>query len=91
MPTLRIPTLMKYYVAGQTEVPLQGTSVVAILDDLVERYPAIKTQLFDSKGNLRRHINLFINDTNINDLTGLETAVKDGDRLILLPSISGGQ
>lgn len=90
MPTLRIPALMNYYVNGQTEVPVQGTTVAAVLNDLVERYPAIKTQILNKDGDLRRHVNLFINEANIKDLQGLETTVRETDRIILLPSISGG-
>lgn len=82
---------MKFYVDGQTEVPVQGATVSAVLTDLFERHPAIKTQIMDTKGELRRHINLFVNDMNIKDLQGLETVVRLNDRIILLPSISGGR
>jgi molybdopterin converting factor small subunit len=90
MPTLRIPGLMKYYVADQTEIPLDGATVSELLSDLVTRYPAIKTHIMDGNGNLRRYVNLFINDANIKDLHGVDTPIQENDRLILLPSISGG-
>ena len=82
---------MNYYVNGQTEVPVQGATVAAVLNDLVERYPSIKTQILNKDGDLRRHVNLFVNEANIKDLQGLETPVQETDRIILLPSISGGQ
>ena len=81
---------MKYYVADQTEVPLQGASIADILSDLVTRYPAIKTHIMDKNGDLRRYVNLFVNDANIKVLDGLNTPVQETDRVILLPSISGG-
>ena len=90
MPSLRVPALMKFYVNDQAETPLQGSTVSAVLTDLVERYPAIRAHIFDKDGNLRRHINLFVNDANIRDLQGQETPLQDNDRIILLPSISGG-
>ena len=90
MPTLRIPALMKFYVENQTEVPLNGATVAEILNDLVTRYPAIKTHILDKNGDLRRYVNLFVNDANIKDLDGLNTIVQENDRVILLPSISGG-
>ena len=90
MPTLRIPALMKFYVADQTEVPLQGASIADILSDLVTRYPAIKPHIMDKNGDLRRYVNLFVNEANIKDLNGLNTPVRETDRVILLPSISGG-
>jgi molybdopterin converting factor small subunit len=90
MPTLRIPALMKFYVENQTEVSLNGATVAEILNDLVTRYPAIKTHILDKNGDLRRYVNLFVNDANIKELAGVNTAVQEHDRIILLPSISGG-
>ncbi len=90
MATLRVPALMKMYIGNQSEVTLQGTTVAETLNDLIFRYPAIKFHLYDDHGELRRHINLFVNEVNIKDLNGIQTPICDFDRLILLPSISGG-
>lgn len=90
MPTLRIPALMKFYVDDQTEVPLHGATVADVLSDLVIRYPSIKTHILDKNGDLRRYVNLFINEANIQDLDGVNTCVQENDKIILLPSISGG-
>jgi cystathionine beta-synthase len=90
MPVMKLPTLMKYYVDGQMEVPLQGATVGALIDDLVQNYPKIKIHLLDDSGVLRRYVNLFVNGQNIRDLRGLDTPVDDSDRVVLLPSISGG-
>lgn len=90
MTTLRVPALMKYYVNNQAEVELYGSTISEVLADLISRYPPIRTHIMESNGNLRRHINLFINDANIKDLDGLHSAVRENDRIILLPSISGG-
>ena len=90
MPTLRIPALMKFYVDNQTELPLNGSTVSEAIADLITRYPAIKTHILDSEGRVRRHVNLFVNENNIKTLDGLETKVSADDKIILLPSISGG-
>jgi len=81
---------MKVYLRDQSEVPVQGSTVSEIIADLVKRYPAIQNHITDKNGELRRHINLFLNENNIKDLNGLETSVQENDRIILLPSISGG-
>lgn len=90
MPTLKIPALMKSYVDGQTEIPVSGATIAQILADVVTRYPSLRFHVFDSSGKIRRHINLFINEDNIKNLDDLETPVGAGDKVILLPSISGG-
>ena len=90
MPTLRIPALMKFYVDNQTELSLNGATVREALADLTARYPAIQSHIFDSEGKVRRHVNLFVNENNIKTLDGLETKVSAEDKIILLPSISGG-
>jgi molybdopterin synthase sulfur carrier subunit len=69
---------------------VQGGTVSEALNDAVEKYSALKTHVFDSEGKLRRHINVFVNDENIRDLKGLDTTLKEEDRITLLASISGG-
>ena len=90
MPTLRVPTLMKSYVENQTEVSLSGATVAQVLNDLVTRHPAIRVHIMDKNGELRRYVNLFVNEANIKDLNGLDTPLEEADKIILLPSISGG-
>jgi sulfur-carrier protein len=90
MPILKIPALMKSYVDNQTEISITGETVSRALADLVSRYPAIQTHILDGHGKLRRYVNLFVNDENIKALNGLDTPLQENDKLILLPSISGG-
>jgi len=90
MPIVKMPAPMRYYVNNQAEVPLRGDTVRALVDDLVLTYPGIKAHILDSSGNLRRYVNLFVNQENIRDLDGLDTPLGEDDRVILLPSISGG-
>jgi molybdopterin synthase sulfur carrier subunit len=90
MPIFCIPALMKYYVADENEILVSGTNISEALSDLTKRYPSIKVHILDDKGRLRRHVNLFVNKENIRTLNGLETPVKETDKIILMPSISGG-
>jgi molybdopterin converting factor small subunit len=90
MPTLRIPTPLRAYTGGQSEVPVQGQTVSQAIQDLVQRYPAIQPHLYKAPDELRSFVNLFLNEDNINDLQGLETPLAENDRLMLIPSIAGG-
>jgi sulfur-carrier protein len=90
MPTLRVPTLLKYYLNDQLEVAVSGQTVAETLADLARQFPAIQTHLFDNSGKVRRHVNLFVNADNIRDLNGLETAVGEKDVVKVLPSVTGG-
>jgi molybdopterin synthase sulfur carrier subunit/adenylyltransferase/sulfurtransferase len=90
MPTLTLPALMKYYVNDLSEVQITGSTVSQAINDLTSQYPAIKPHIIDNQGRLRRHVNLFINKENINNLNGLDTSIEESDIIILMPSITGG-
>lgn len=90
MPVLRIPTPLRAYVNGQTEVTLEGNTVSAVMVNLVEEYPALRPHLFNGEGQLRPFVNLFLNEDNIKDLQGMDTPLQENDRLMLIPSIAGG-
>lgn len=90
MTTLKIPTPLRYYTNGQAEVAVNGENVAAAMRDLVEQYPTLKQHLYNGDGHLRNFVNLFLGQDNIKDLQGLETPLKDGDTLRLIPSIAGG-
>ncbi len=90
MPVLRIPTPLRVYTNGQSDVNVNGASISEVLSDLTTQYPTIKPHLFNDSGDLRPFVNLFVGEHNIKDLQGVDTAVKDGDRIMLIPSIAGG-
>jgi molybdopterin synthase sulfur carrier subunit len=90
MPTISLPSLMKYYVDDLLEVRVAGSTVSQAISDLTTQYPAIKTHIVDNQGKLRRYVNLFVNQENINNLDGLDTIIEESDKIILMPSISGG-
>ena len=91
MPSIRIPTPLRTYAEGQTEIALEGGTVGEVMDGLVSRYPTLRPHLFNGEGQLRPFVNLFLNENNVKDLQGLNTPLADGDRLLLIPSIAGGR
>ena len=90
MPIVRFPALMKYYVDNQSEFPVAGATVAELIDNVVARYPTLKPHLFDTRGNLRRHFNIFVNGIHLRELNGMETVLKEDDKVILMVSAAGG-
>ena len=90
MPVLRIPTPLRAYTSGQSEVNVNGAKISEALTDLTNQYPTIKPHLFNEGGELRPFVNLFVGEHNIKDLQGVDTPIKDGDKVMLIPSIAGG-
>jgi len=90
MPIVRFPALMKFYVDNQSEFPVSGTTVAEVLSNVIARYPTLKPHMFESNGNLRRHFNIFVNSEHIRELNGLDTALKEDDKVILMVSAAGG-
>ncbi len=90
MATVRFPVLMKYYVDNQSEFFVSGSTVNELIGNVLGKYPALKPHLFDSAGVLRRHFNIFVNGVHIRDLNGMETPLKEDDKVILMASAAGG-
>jgi molybdopterin converting factor small subunit len=90
MPQVKFPPLMKYYVENQTEFSAQGANVSELFENIIIRYPALKPHLFDSKNNLRRHFQIFINGVHIRELDGMNTKLNENDKVILMASAAGG-
>jgi adenylyltransferase/sulfurtransferase len=90
MATLRIPTPLRPYAEGQTEVTVQGSNVREALDDLVTRFPNLKKHLFNDADELRPFVNLFLGEEDVRYLQGVDTPLADDDKLMIIPSIAGG-
>ena len=90
MPVLRIPTPLRAYTNGQSEVNVSGANISDALVDLTTQYPALKPHLFNEGGDLRPFVNLFVGENNIKDLQGVDTPITDGQKIMLIPSIAGG-
>lgn len=90
MPTVRFPALMKFYVDNQTEFEVNGSTVAELIENILVHYPALKTHLFDSNGDLRRHFNIFVNGIHLRELNGMQTNLNEEDKVILMASAAGG-
>ena len=90
MPAIRIPTPLRPYTNGQSEVPVQGKTVADAVENLMSQFPPLRPNLTNVDGHLRPFVNLYLGENNIQDLQGLETALREGDKLLLIPSIAGG-
>ncbi len=90
MPSIRIPSPLRSYTDAHPEVQTRGETVYEALQDLVRQYPTLKTHLFNNDGTLRPYVNLFLGEENVMELAGMQTPLKPEDRLLLLPSIAGG-
>jgi MoaD family protein len=86
---VQIPTPMREQAGGKSEVEVAGATVKAALDDLVRQHPGLGTKLFDS-GRLRPYVNVFVNDEDIRFLDEMDTPVKDGEIVALIPAVAGG-
>lgn len=86
---VRIPTPLRTLTGGADEVSAEGATVGAVIENLEAQYPGLKDRLCDEKG-VRRFVNIFANDEDIRFLDNLETALKDGDAVQIVPAIAGG-
>ena len=86
---VQIPTPMRQHTGGKAEVEATGATVQEVLDDLGKQFPGLTERLFD-KGQLKRFVNVYLNDEDIRFHGGFEAAVEDGDELTIVPAIAGG-
>ncbi|HHL40166.1 MAG TPA: MoaD/ThiS family protein [Deltaproteobacteria bacterium] len=87
---VRIPTPLRKITGGQDEVTAEGATVSEVIEDLEKRHPGLKERICDEDGNLRRFINIYINDEDIRFRDNLSTPTSDGDELSIIPAIAGG-
>ena len=91
MATVRIPPVLRPHTGGQPEVQAAGSDVGEVLRSLTAEYPQTEAQLFGEDGDLNRYVNVYLNDEDVRVLDGLGTSVADGDTVVILPAMAGGQ
>lgn len=91
MATVRIPTPLRKYTDGNEEVSASGDTIGALLEDLESNFPGIKSRICDEAGAVRKFVNIYANEEDIRHLQELQTAVKEGDEISIIPAIAGGQ
>ena len=90
MITVRIPTPLRPMTEGKSEVEGTGTTIGELIDQLNAAHPGFKDRVCDDRGEIRRFINVYLNEEDIRFLTGKDTPVKDGDEVSIVPAIAGG-
>ena len=91
MPKVKIPTPLRQYTGGNTEVEVGGTTAGEALGNLASELPDLKQHLYTGDGKLRSFVNVYKGDEDIRYLEGQETEVTDGDEISIIPSIAGGR
>lgn len=89
MVTVRIPTPLRTLTGGEEQVQATGETVRAVIEVLEKNHPGIRDRLLDEKG-VRRFVNLYVGDEDIRFLDGLDTKLKSGDEVSIVPAIAGG-
>jgi len=90
MQIVRIPTPLRRYTAGKSQVMVNGLNVSDALQDLVSQFPDLKDHLYTSDGGIQPSINLFLAEQSIHKKQDLEKPLQENDRLVIIRSISGG-
>ncbi|MCS6857968.1 MAG: MoaD family protein [Deltaproteobacteria bacterium] len=88
--TVRIPTPLRNLTQGRDEVEAHGKTLRDVIEDLESRYPGLRERLLDEQG-IRRHVNIFIGEEDVRFLQGLETPVREGDAIHIIPALAGGK
>jgi molybdopterin synthase sulfur carrier subunit len=88
--TIYLPGPLRVYCAGATELAISAQSVRAALENLERSQHALYRNVCDETGTVRRHLNIFVNSNNVRDLNGIDTTLKSGDVVTILPAVSGG-
>ena len=90
MSRVRIPPTLRTATAGTKLVDIEGATVREVVDNLIATYPGLAPQLLAADGRVNGFVNVFLNDTDVRHLDGLETAVTERDSVVLLPAMAGG-
>lgn len=86
---VRIPTILRTYTGGDKAVDAAGDTLAALIDDLETNHPGIKDRLLEG-GEVRRFVNVYVNDEDVRFTGALKTGLSDGDQVVILPAVAGG-
>ena len=88
--SVRIPTILRTYTGGDSEVSAEGSTLAEVLDDLDARFAGIKGRVLDEAGSLRRFVNVYVGNDDVRFLENLQTPTPDGVQLSIIPAVAGG-
>ena len=87
---VRIPTILRTHTGGAKTVEGAGSTLGQLVDDLDSKHPGLKGRLVTDEGKLHRFVNVYVNDEDVRFTGALDTSVKDGDSVTILPAVAGG-
>ncbi|WP_031081430.1 MoaD/ThiS family protein [Streptomyces sp. NRRL WC-3549] len=87
---VRIPTILRTYTGGRSEVPAEGSVLSEVIASLEKDHPGIAGRVLDDEGKLRRFVNVYVNDDDVRFEDGLRTATPDGAGISIIPAVAGG-
>lgn len=87
---VRIPTILRPYTGGEKLVQGEGDTLAALIDDLDGKHPGLRGRLLTDEGALHRFVNVYVNDEDVRFTGALDTALKSGDEVTVLPAVAGG-
>ena len=88
--SVRIPTILRTYTDGESEVSADGATLAEVLDDLDSNYAGIKGRILDDQGELRRFVNVYVGNDDVRFLDDLATPTPDGTQISVIPAVAGG-
>jgi molybdopterin converting factor small subunit len=88
--TIHVPGMLRVRCGGLSQLGLSAPDVRGLLEQLEQLHPELHRSVCDETGAMRRHVNLFINTSNVRDMEGLDSALAEGDVVTFLPAVSGG-
>ncbi|MCX6042007.1 MAG: MoaD/ThiS family protein [Caldilinea sp.] len=91
MATVYVPTPLRRLTGGLAKVEATGTDIGTLIQAVDAQYPGVADRLLDDDGNVKRFINVFVNDAEIRGLQGLHTPVREGDKVSIVPAMAGGE
>ncbi|HEX9922022.1 MAG TPA: ubiquitin-like small modifier protein 1 [Anaerolineae bacterium] len=91
MTQVRIPSPLRRYTDGQSKVETNGATIQELIDNLEAQHPGVKSRLCDENGQIKRYVNVFVNDEEIRTLQGVETPITEKDEVSIIPAMAGGK
>ena len=88
--SVRVPTILRTYTDGESEVSATGANLQEVLDDLDSSYAGIKARILDDNGELRRFVNVYVGNDDVRFLDNLATPTPDGTQISVIPAVAGG-
>jgi molybdopterin synthase sulfur carrier subunit len=88
--SVRVPTILRPYTNGVSAVQAEGATLSDVLESLDSSYPGIKARVLDESGELRRFVNVYVDNDDVRFAEGLQTSIKDGGEVSIIPAVAGG-